>query len=157
MLTLLHGLALAIACDIHSARCTCLPPAEPRTASEARKYIERADIAILGTVVRIDRAAVPADWTRRASAPSDDLSVTIVVRQRWRGTPTDTLVVHTSSHPEMCAMSFSLGASYFVLASRYDVAGTDERGGWDAWSCGQSRPAAKATRLRRLLGSPLAP
>ena len=153
MVTLLLGIALATACDFHTPRCTCLPPREPRTSSEARQYIEPADQAVVGTVVRIDDSMAARDSTMSW----DVLLVTVVVRQRWRGAPIDTLVLRTSSQSSMCGVDFSVGGSYFVLANKRDAAGADVRPQWVAWGCGQSRPASKAMRLRRLLGAPLAP
>ena len=150
MLALLYGLTAAAGC-IAPAWCTCLPPQEPRTPAEAREYIERAELAFVATVLRIE---TPAMQLRDASAPRVDWDhevVHVVVRERWRGAPADTLTLHNSSQSSTCGVEFKAGDSYLILASRREASDSTVPAPLIPWGCDQSRPLAKAWRIRRLL------
>ena len=155
MLTLLHSLTLAIGCGVHPAWCTCLPPREPRTSVEAREYIERAEMAFVATVLRIENPVASSGGVLERVASWDREIVTVEVRQRWRGAWPDTLTLHNSSQSSMCGVEFEVGRSYFILASHGERRDADGRARLIPWGCDQSRPEAKARRLRRLLGGPL--
>ena len=71
MLTLLHSLTLAIGCGVHPAWCTCLPPREPRTPVEARQYIERAEMAFVATVLRIENPVASSGGVLERVASDD--------------------------------------------------------------------------------------
>ena len=146
--------ALAAACAPRPARCSCFPPPEPKTPAEARAYVEPADEAFVGRVVDVDASSRRFDRAAAEQEHWSHVAVTLVVTSRWRGAHTDTVVVHTSSLAEMCGMSFSLGADYFVMASRTLAGAAPQTARLGVWTCGQSRPATQAKKLLALLGSP---
>src|SRR5688572_2186853 len=127
MLTLLHSLTLAIGCGVHPAWCTCLPPREPRTPVEARQYIERAEMAFVATVLRIENPVASSGGVLERVASWDREIVTVEVRQRWRGAWPDTLTLHNSSQSSMCGVEFEVGRSYFILASHGERRDADGR------------------------------
>jgi hypothetical protein len=145
--------AFAAACALRPARCSCFPPPEPNTSAEARAYIDRAEEVFVGRVVGVDDPLQHPD-RRPAKEDAWDVAVTLVVTSRWRGVRADTVVVHTSALAEMCGMEFDLGADYFVLASRYQGGPAPKTTRLGVWTCGQSRPAARADNLITLLGPP---
>jgi hypothetical protein len=147
-------LAFAATCAVRPARCSCFPPPEPTTAAEAQAYVRRAEEAFVGRVIRIDEARPQLDRPAGEQEGWDDVAVTLVVTSRWQGMPVDTVVVHTSSQASMCGMDFHLSASYFVMASREFARPQSQTSRLGVWTCGQSRPAARATRLLALLGPP---
>ena len=134
--------------------CSCFPPPEPETPAEARDYVEGAAAVFEGTVVRVTRAT-PAE-VRQDLPRADLLAVTLRVKRQWRGAVSDSIVVTTSSHASMCGVDFEEGREYFVIA---DAVEADQRPAWVAapWlsarSCGRTRPAQRARKLERLLGS----
>src|SRR5688572_13343027 len=156
MLGFLYGLTIAIGC-VEPSWCTCLPPPEPRTPAEARQYIERAEMAFVATVLRIVSPRRQVGRSPTADSDWDHEIVTVVVRQRWHGAQADTVTLHNSSQPSMCGVEFEVGRSYFILASHREASDPSVNAPLIPWGCDQSRPAAKARRLRRLLGRPLAP
>jgi hypothetical protein len=147
-------LALLATCADRETRCSCFPPPEPTTSAEARAYVDRADEAFVGKVLRIDAAHPRIDRPVAEQEAWDDVAVTLVVTSRWRGLRADTVVVHTSSQASMCGMDFRPSADYFVMASRVLGGPEPQTPRLEVWTCGQSRPAARATRLRALLGPP---
>jgi hypothetical protein len=105
----------------------------PRTA-----LLEAVDAVFDGDVVR---------WSTVTG--NDEVEVAIVVRRRWKGAPTDTVVVRTSLHSTMCGFDFERSGRYLVFAF-VNASGrlmTTKCSSSTAWGSG-------AERLVALLGPP---
>jgi hypothetical protein len=148
-------LALVGTCAVRPARCSCFPPPEPSTAAEARAYVERADEAFVGRVIRTIAAEPRLNRSTAERESWDHIAVTLVVTSRWRGVRADTVVVNTSSLGEMCGMDFLPGTEYFVMASRKLAGPPPQSERLQVWTCGQSRLADRSRKLLALLGSPV--
>ena len=112
--------------------------------------VSRAQYVFLGLVTAIDDVpiTIKADDTHTYTGRAP--RVTFRVGQRWKGAPTPSLSVVSSSD---CAYTFQLGRSYLVFAEPDWFGGTF----LIAPKCLPNAPRAMATESIRLLGPPLRP
>lgn len=137
VLPLLLSAALSAApCPPASPRCSCIPPAAPREA------LGQADAVFAGRVVSVTE--------RREEDPGHPggphLEVRIVPQRRWKGAPTDTVVVRTADNSAACGYPFEAGGEYLVYAAGEDAL--------RVVSCSRTRLLAQAGEDLAALGAP---
>ena len=155
MMTIPALLGLATCVATHPP-CSCVRG--PDLASRAEAAAVDAFAAVFeGTVVRTEYPDL------RPGAPRER-QVTLTVGRRWKGVPTDTVIVRTPAATESCGADFVDGREYIVFANApsysSDGVARPSRAGEVVYAtkCGPITGMARnAERIAALLGEPLPP
>ena len=114
---MLTGLALATSLCVGGLPCTCVLGQAAEPPNRRAAYLDSFDAVFEGDVIAwtSETRSSPIDSTR--SWHFHEAVVSIAVRRRWKGAPSDTVVVRTALDTAACGFYFGRSGRYLVFAT----------------------------------------
>jgi hypothetical protein len=121
--------------SIKGYACSCVPPGTPE------QELKEADVVFSGEVIKIEEGKL--GWLSANS--SSPVSVTLEVKEAWKGVEENRVVIKTEQHSASCGYEFEKDKEYIVYAEKQ---GND----WHVSLCSRTNILAEAGEDLKVLG-----